>query len=82
MGMICACSMHCPISGYHERACCDKTACDCWCHEKPAPRGSVMPAHMQPIDTLFLDGVREYAPDEWAIGEKDLSTRARREGAV
>lgn len=29
---ICTCAMHCPESGYHERACCSRLDCDCWCH--------------------------------------------------
>lgn len=81
--MICTCSMHCPLSGYHEKACCDANTCDCWCHEKSAPRASVMPAHMPSIDPLFLDAVfREFAPDEEALREKELVERARKAGAI
>lgn len=29
---MCTCAVHCPLSGYHEKACCDKTTCECWCH--------------------------------------------------
>lgn len=29
---MCTCAMHCPESGYHEKACCDQVWCDCWCH--------------------------------------------------
>jgi hypothetical protein len=36
--------MHCPLSGYHDAGCCEKTTCDCWCHEKSEHRGSR--AHM------------------------------------
>lgn len=31
---MCACAQHCPLSAYHEKACCDQTHCDCWCHTK------------------------------------------------
>jgi hypothetical protein len=30
---LCTCSMHCPESGYHEKACCETVWCDCFCHE-------------------------------------------------
>jgi len=30
---MCTCSVHCPRSPYHERACCDQD-CNCWCHER------------------------------------------------
>lgn len=44
--MICFCAVHCPLSGYHEKACCDKTTCDCWCHDEPTidlPPGGIGP---------------------------------------
>jgi len=29
---MCTCAIHCPLSPYHEKACCHKTTCDCFCH--------------------------------------------------
>ncbi len=80
--MICTCAMHCPLSGYHERECCDRTTCDCWCHEKAEPRASRMPAHMKPIDPLFYDAAfRPFSPAEKEmVEEKTLPERARRAG--
>lgn len=29
---MCTCASHCTLSEHHESACCQKPACDCWCH--------------------------------------------------
>jgi|SRR5579885_936896 len=29
---MCTCATHCTLSTYHESACCERGACDCWCH--------------------------------------------------
>lgn len=38
---MCTCSTHCPASPYHERACCDRSRCDCWCHDRSRERPAV-----------------------------------------
>ena len=71
MDMLCTCSSHCPLSGYHDAGCCEKTTCGCWCHLPAEPRASVMPANVVPIDPLFIHGVfNEFTPDESSIKEK------------
>jgi len=42
--------MHCPLSGFHDAGCCEKTICGCWCHEKSEHRGS-----RPGVDPLFAD---------------------------
>lgn len=32
---MCTCAVHCALNYCHERACCDETTCDCWCHTRP-----------------------------------------------
>lgn len=52
---ICICAMHCTRSGYHERACCDGSACACWCHgeamahdaDKPTAPGESLAAEVE-----------------------------------
>jgi len=29
---MCTCAVHCTLNTYHESACCERGACDCWCH--------------------------------------------------
>lgn len=60
---ICFCATHCPRSTYHQKACCEKTTCACWCHPKHA------------IDTILLsvalgqttvDGLKQRLADAMA----------------
>lgn len=55
----CTCSSHCPLSGYHDAGCCEKTICDCWCHWPGDHRGS-----RPDIDPLFADAAfRGFQPE-------------------
>lgn len=45
----CTCSMHCPLSGYHDTGCCARTTCDCWCHTPAAEHRGSRPG----VDPLF-----------------------------
>lgn len=47
--MICFCAVHCTLNTYHEKACCERGACECLCHGKIK---------------LFLDDERP-TPDGW-----------------
>jgi hypothetical protein len=65
--MLCTCSSHCPLSGFHDAGCCNRRTCGCWCHEKSEHRGS-----RPSVDPLFLDAVfKEFAPSEETIKEKE-----------
>lgn len=46
---MCTCAVHCTLNAYHEKACCEQSACDCWCH------GEIK---------LFLDDERD-TPEGW-----------------
>ncbi len=70
--MVCTCSMHCPLSGYHDAGCCNRTECDCWCHEQAAPRASRMPPHLPSLDPQFLDALREPVPEDAHREKKGL----------
>ena len=67
--MLCICSSHCPLSGYHDAGCCGKTICDCWCHLPAEPSASVMPPNVKAIDPAFLSALSEPIPEE-AMREK------------
>ena len=45
---VCNCAQHCPESPYHERACCTRVWCDCWCHE-PGGGGRQRTEHEQKL---------------------------------
>ena len=30
---LCICAVHCTLSPFHEKACCEAPACACWCHD-------------------------------------------------
>jgi hypothetical protein len=60
MPIICTCSSHCPLSGYHDAGCCEKTTCDCWCHRPGEHRGS-----RPGVDPTFADAAfRPFTPEQ------------------
>ena len=51
---------------------CGRTVADMApCVECAAPRASVMPGHMESVDPVFAEAVREYEPDESVVREKE-----------
>lgn len=52
---------------------CGRTVADrAPCVECAEPRASVMPPHMESVDPIFADAVREYGPDEKTLREKGV----------
>lgn len=58
--MICFCAQHCPLSGFHDAGCCEKTSCGCWCHQPAGEHRGSRPG----VDPTFADAAfRHFEPE-------------------